>query len=188
MTQEELAKAVHTTKQTIYKYEQDIITNIPWERVEGMATALGISSAYIMGWTDSPGIHTRSVPRVGAIACGSPITAEQNIEGYDEVPDFVKCDYTIVCKGDSMTGARINDGDIVCVRACSTARNGDIAVVGIEGEDGSYEATLKRIRFVDNGIMLCPENLSYVPLVFAGEQMARVHIQGVATHFISTIK
>lgn len=52
MTQAELAKKSHTTKQTIYKYEMGIITNIPSNRIEQVANALGCSPAVLMGWAD----------------------------------------------------------------------------------------------------------------------------------------
>lgn len=55
MTQEELAKYISSTKQTIYKYENNIITNIPSDKVESIAKALGISPSYLMGWEE---IHT----------------------------------------------------------------------------------------------------------------------------------
>ena len=50
MTQEELAKLLNTTKQTIYKYEQSVVTNIPSDRVERIAEVLNTTPAYIMGW------------------------------------------------------------------------------------------------------------------------------------------
>ena len=51
ITQEELASAVGTTKQNIYKYEKNIITNIPMDKVEQMAAFLNVSPAWIMGWS-----------------------------------------------------------------------------------------------------------------------------------------
>lgn len=56
MTQEELAKACKTIKQTIYKYENNIITNIPSDKIELLAGALGVSEAYIMGWPEAPAL------------------------------------------------------------------------------------------------------------------------------------
>lgn len=49
-TQEEVAKAVDTTKQAIYKYENNIVTNIPMDKLETIARALGTTQAYLMGW------------------------------------------------------------------------------------------------------------------------------------------
>lgn len=126
----------------------------------------------------------RRVPRLGTIACGEPILAEQNIEGYDAVPDYINCDFTLVCKGDSMIGARIMDGDIVCIKQQPEVENGQIAAVQV----GDDSATLKRVRFTENGITLWPENPAYTPLVFTGRDVEKVRILGLATHFISCVR
>lgn len=124
------------------------------------------------------------VPRVGQIACGTPILAEQNIEDYDSIPDYIHCDFTLVCKGDSMINARIFDGDIVCIKIQPAVNSGEIAAVMV-GED---EATLKRVKLFDDHIVLEPENPMYKPLTFWGEEMNNVHIIGKATHFISAVR
>lgn len=126
----------------------------------------------------------QQIPRIGMIACGDPLLAQQNIEGYDNVPEYVKCDFTLVCRGDSMINARIFDGDIVCIREQPDVENGEIAAVLIDSE----EATLKRVRIFDDHIVLEPENPMYKPLVFWGEEMNNVRILGKATHFISALK
>lgn len=50
LTQEELGKKVGTTKQSIYKYEKGIVTNIPMDRIQDIADALNVEAAYLMGW------------------------------------------------------------------------------------------------------------------------------------------
>jgi repressor LexA len=50
ITQSEMAKLLHTTKQTISKYEKGIVTNIPSDRVEEMARILETTPEYILGW------------------------------------------------------------------------------------------------------------------------------------------
>lgn len=126
----------------------------------------------------------QQIPRIGMIACGDPLLAQQNIEGYDNVPEYVKCDFTLVCRGDSMINARIFDGDIVCIREQPEVENGEIAAVLIDSE----EATLKRVKIFDDHIVLEPENPMYKPLVFWGEEMNNVRILGKATHFISRVQ
>lgn len=51
-TQDDLASAINTTKQTIYKYETGIITNIPLDKIEKMADLLNVSAAYLAGWDE----------------------------------------------------------------------------------------------------------------------------------------
>jgi transcriptional regulator with XRE-family HTH domain len=52
ISQEELAKALSTTKQAIYKYENDIVTNIPMDKVAKIAELFNVTPAYLMGWDD----------------------------------------------------------------------------------------------------------------------------------------
>lgn len=53
LSQVELAKKIGVSKQTLYKYENDIITNIPSDKLQGIADTLKISPAYLMGWEDN---------------------------------------------------------------------------------------------------------------------------------------
>jgi transcriptional regulator with XRE-family HTH domain len=53
LRQEQLAQLIHVSKQTMYKYEFDIVTNIPSDKIETIAKVLNVSPAYIMGWTRS---------------------------------------------------------------------------------------------------------------------------------------
>lgn len=53
ITQEQLGKLCHTTKQTIFKYETGIVTNIPMDRIIAISHALGVNPCTIMGW-DTP--------------------------------------------------------------------------------------------------------------------------------------
>ena len=195
LTLEDVAKVTGVTRATVQKYETGIISNIPSDKIELLAKALRTTPAYIMGWEESsflPGNiqlmpELVKKPRLGTIACGDPVLAEQNIEGYDDVPAYVNCDFTLVCKGDSMINARINNGDIVCVKQQSDVLNGQIAAVLVDGEFES-EATLKRFYRNGDTITLVAENPSIPPFVFVGEDANRVHIIGLATHFISKVK
>jgi len=50
--QTELADKVHVSKQTLYKYENDIVTNIPSDKIQSIAAALDTTPSYLMGWED----------------------------------------------------------------------------------------------------------------------------------------
>ena len=56
--QTDLAEKISVSKQTLYKYEADIVTNIPSDKIEALANALDVSPGYIMGWEDP-----ESIPR-----------------------------------------------------------------------------------------------------------------------------
>ena len=194
ITQDELALKIGTTKQTIYKYENEIVTNIPSQKIELISNALNTTPDYLMGWSDKstddlysiPGINpipkTYKRPRLGTIACCEPILAEENIETYDDIPDNIKCDFTLVCKGDSMINARINDGDIVYIKQQSQVDNGEIAAVLIDNE-----ATLKRVYIYEDKVVLQPENTKYPPFVYTKEEMNNIRILGKAVGFTSLL-
>ena len=52
LSQEEVAKALNTTKQAIYKYENEIVTNIPMDKIEKLSVLFGVSPSYLMGWDE----------------------------------------------------------------------------------------------------------------------------------------
>lgn len=125
----------------------------------------------------------RKIPLVGSIACGTPILAEENLDGTVEAPDHVRADFALRCKGDSMINARIFDGDIVYIRQQESVEHGEIAAVLI-----GDEATLKRVYMYDDCISLEAENPQYKPMVYRGEEMNNIRILGKAVAFTSVIR
>lgn len=125
----------------------------------------------------------RKIPLIGSIACGSPIFAEEHFDGEVDIPSNIHADFALTCKGDSMINARIFDGDIVYIRKQDSVANGEIAAVLIDNE-----ATLKRIRFFDDHIVLEPENPMYKPFVYWHDDMNNVRILGKAVAFTSSIR
>lgn len=185
-SQEYTGKLLGTTKQTIYKYETGAVTNIPLDRLEQIATIFDVSPSYLTGWNDSesqipPGFDpiptSRRVPMIGNIACGTPITAEQNVEGYVSVPDRWDATFTLTCHGDSMA-PRIQDGDLVAIRKQETVENGQIAAVRI-----GDEATLKHVYLYPGRLILQPENPAYDPIVLIGDEIRTARIEGKAVGF-----
>lgn len=186
LSQTSLADMIGESKQTVYKYESGIISNIPSDKVEAIAEVLNVSPAWIMGWENDsqiipPGFDPLPpmdyVPRVGAIACGTPILAEENIENYDSVPSDWRADFTLVCKGDSME-PKIQDGDVVAIHRQPEVETGEVAAVRI-----GTEATLKRVYYHEDYIELRPENTSYASIIRRREEMNDVTIEGRAVGF-----
>ena len=71
----------------------------------------------------------QTVPLLGDIMCGEPILAEENAEAMVPVPMGIPADFCLRCRGDSMTGARVLDGDRVYIRRQETVEEGQIAAV-----------------------------------------------------------
>lgn len=195
ITQEELAIAAGTKKQTIHKYETGIISNIPASKIKAIADKLGTTPAYLMGWEDAstsfegrPDIFPVSYKKfrvLGEIACGEPIYADEDRETVILANSNIDADFCLYAKGDSMTGARIMDGDIVFIKQCSMVQNGEIAAVIIEDE-----ATLKRVYYYPdkNKIVLSSENPKYEPFVYIGEELDSIRILGKAVAFQSAVR
>jgi repressor LexA len=190
-TLEQLASLVGTSKQTIQRYESGVIANIPREKIEALATALGTSPTTLMGWDSGmPSyenvvpLSTQSLPILGHISCGEPIYAEERHEGYVALGKKLDADFCLIAKGDSMTGARINDGDVVFIRSQNTLDNGEIGVVIINDE-----ATLKRVYFYpeEQKLILVAENPRYAPFVYVGRELEKIKILGKAVAFQSRI-
>ena len=189
VTQQELADYIGVSKQAVYKYENNIVTNIPTDKVDAIAKRLKVSPAYLMGWEEKPkkspippGFEPmpkmKKVPLIGSIACGEPITAIQNREGEIDAPENMQCDFALRCKGDSMIGAGIHDGDAVYIRIQPEVENGQIAAVRI-----GDEATLKRVYLHKDYIELRPENPDYESIIRRREEMNDVHIEGRAVGY-----
>ena len=186
LSQEELAARMgYRSKSSITKLEKGI-NDLPRAKLEELAAALDTTPAWLMGLVDlpfpPPGFEPLPemvrVPLVGSIACGTPITAEQNIECYIGVPAAWHADFALTCHGSS-TAPTICDGDIVCIRRQPEVEQGEIAAVRI-GE----EATLKHFHRQGETVMLLADNTAVCPpMVFAGPQLEEIQIEGRAVGF-----
>ena len=195
LTVEELAhKMGYKDKSSISKIENGK-ADIPQSKIAAFADALQTTPAYLMGWEEQPepkkptippGFEPmpkmKKIPLIGAIACGEPITAEQNIEKMVDVPENIRCDFSLTCHGDSMVDAGIHDKDVVYIRIQPEVENGEIAAVRMDGE-----ATLKRVYYNPGTLTLMPANPAYAPMIYTGPQLEEVHIEGKAvgwTHWV----
>lgn len=192
VSQIDLANAIHISKQNLYKYENNIITNIPSDKIEAISRYFDISPAYLMGWDEKSNLLSiknieplpkmKQVPLLGTIACGEPILAEENIEDYINMPEETNGTFALRCKGDSMINARIFDGDIVYIREQPEVENGEIAAVLINDE-----ATLKRVFKYENRIELRPENPTFKVMNYENEELNNIRILGKAVGFYSKV-
>lgn len=181
LSQDTLASMVgYGDRSSIAKIEAGKV-DLPQSKIAAFAKALHVSPAQLMGIDKDPippSFHPNPplsrVPRVGRIACGDPITAEENIEDYDNVPKEWHSDFTLVCSGDSML-PQIQDGDVVAIRKQEAVNNGEIAAVRI-----GDEATLKYVFLHPDYIELRPANPAYRSIIRRREDMNDVRIEGKA--------
>lgn len=196
ISQEELAKRMgYKSRSSINKIEKGE-NDIPQSKIVAFAKALRTTPEALMGWEQSPApasgdlpdlpnifpIQTKKVPLLGTIAAGVPIYADENFDGYRECTEDIDADFCLKIQGDSMIGARINDGDIVFIKKQPDVDNGEIAAVLIENE-----ATLKRVYKEKDSLILQAENPKYAPIVYTAESYVECRILGKAVTFQSDI-
>ena len=187
MSQVDFATKINVSKQTLYKYENNLITNIPSDKIEAVAKLGHVSPAYLMGWhipetstlsdkNIENGTTTKSPSKgvkinvLGRVAAGLPIEAVENIIDTEEISEEMAKTgdfFGLLIKGDSMTPSICN-GDIVIVRQQDDAENNEVVIATINGTD----AVCKRLRKYKDGIELLSNNPSYEPLNFSNEEIA----------------
>lgn len=208
LTQEQLAKELHTSKSRIGMYEIDE-REPNKQMMEAIADYFNVDMDYLYGRTDVPNeyqlnnqqalkradflsrldsilpIDTKKFRLLGNIACGEPIFADEDRELYVEAGANIQADFCLRASGDSMIGARIHDGDIVFIRQQDMVEDGEIAAVLIDDE-----ATLKRVYYDREGgvLQLFAENPQYKTMRFVGEELNQIRILGKAVAFQSDLK
>lgn len=185
----ELSRRTGISKPRLSQYKNGVYVPKA-DAICAIARALGISEAYLMGNSDSlntnivSGSGFKALPVVGEIACGAPIFANEEDGGLVYTDSDTDADFCLIAKGDSMKDARIYNGDTVFIKRMDSVNNGDIAAIIINDE-----ATLKRVYYYPESskLMLIPENSSYEPMVFSGDELEKIHIIGKAVAFKSNI-
>lgn len=113
-------------------------------------------------------VEPNKIPIVGRVAAGFPELAFEEIEGYFNPLSWQDC-FLLKVKGDSMVNCRIYEGDLVVVRPDKVADDGDIIVATIDGE-----TTVKRLKKINGGFVLKPENDAYPIIDKSFEIIGRV--------------
>lgn len=183
-TIDQLAEKLNTTRATVNRYElgvrkanQDVLfqlADIFQVSVDDFFPSRKNTSSsgviYPQGETPT---HIQ-IPIVGEIACGDPITADENIDGYIEeifmnkVPDGTL--FALRCKGHSMEPT-IPDGALAIVHEQPEVEDGQIAAVLVDDDN---EATLKRVKHQGKLVMLMPDNKKYDPIILDKDNPGRI--------------
>lgn len=203
MTQEEFATLLGTTKQNISRYESGAVSP-KISTAQAIADRLGITLSELNGdpvnlFVKRDGMPTDfsevikvlekqmqerkpvSIPVLGAIPAGIPLEAIEEILDYEEIPgDWARGGkeyFALKIHGSSMS-PRYEDGDVVIFRRSETCESGQDCAVMVNGDD----ATFKRVRLTDSGMMLQAINPEYDSYIYTAQQVRDlpVRIIGVA--------
>lgn len=174
LTQEELANKVGTTKATISNWETGY-RSPQQDALFTLADTLKISVNELFPPVGNiiPIKQTKTIPVLGAIACGEPILAEQNITDTIAFPTELLPSgnlFFLIAQGDSMEPI-IKKGSYVMIRKQENVENGEIAAVLFAD---SNEATLKRVKYIGDNVMLEAENDAYDPIIVNKEDQPRI--------------
>lgn len=178
VSQEELSKILGVSKSSISMYENN--NREPgFEIMEAIADFFNVDMNFLYCKTDARNstpridnifpVPTTRIPLLGTIAAGEPVLAEENIEEYIDLKEYVNADFCLRIKGNSMIGAGIKDGDIIFIHQQPTVEDGEIAAVLIEDS-----ATLKRVFKVGDIIQLRSENPAVEPITLNGDRDAKI--------------
>lgn len=119
-------------------------------------------------------------PVVGEVRCGEPIFAQENIESVYRLPTEIFGSgniFLLHAKGDSMEGVGIREGDLLVVKKCESAENGDVVVALLEDS-----ATVKTFYRKHDHVVLHPENDRYDDIITKD-----VKILGIVKQFIHSL-
>lgn len=202
ITQEELGAACGTTKQSIFKYETGIVTNIPLDRLEKIAETLDVTPAYLMGWEEEskPSVQNNTIyshfptpeitddtvtfPVIGEVAAGYEHIAAENWDGDTvKIPsEYLKGHsrgefFVLTVHGDSMYPIFIEGDKVLVLKQTTLNKSGDIGVIIYDDEI----ATLKKVEFVmgEDWLTMIPINPNHPPKRIEGADLERCRVIGV---------
>jgi repressor LexA len=162
-----VAKGSGVPYTTIVNFYEKGTDNIKLSTLRKLADFFNVSLDYLVDDEEEtrklPSMELVSLPVVGRISCGNGIVALQDIEGYEPTPkEWLNGGeyFYLRAKGDSMIGARINDGDLLLIRKQADVEDGEIAAVVINDE-----AVLKRAYKQNGTLVLQSENPKYPPII-----------------------
>lgn len=175
-----LAKELNIHFSTLGSYEQgrrkpDVDT------LKTLAEYFDVSTDYLLCVVDEPKVKLKgevslklpsrsqkAIPLLGKVSAGNGVPAEDDVIGEVVVDENEIVDFALIVQGYSMY-PKFVENDIIFVRKQPSARNGQIAVVRINGGEG----VIKYFYKDDNGVILRSENPEYKPQFISGERWNR---------------
>ena len=184
ITLDEIGKVTGVGKSTVKKWETGLISNMGRDKISNLSKILKVSPAVFIN--DSidydeavsikpSGFKGVKIPVLGYVRAGIPISAVEEILDYEEISEEMSRQgefFALQIKGDSME-PRMREGDVIIVRQQSTAENGDVVVILINGDD----AAVKKFYRSSQGIKLISTNPAYEPFFFTPKEVNDLPVQ-----------
>lgn len=173
----DIARIAGVSKPTISQWKREMY-NLKYENLQKIASALGVSTDYLLnGLADSTPVTDQGIkiPILGYVAAGIPIAAITDVIGEVTISKHTAQKgehFALKIKGDSME-PDMKQGDVVIVRLQPEAESGDTIIAQVDGN----EATCKKFRFVDGGIILQSMNPKYDPMFFSADQVQTLPVK-----------
>ena len=173
LTQQTLAEMLNVDRTTVVKWESD--KNLANQDIlDFLCDKFGVTLDYLLGRNNIV-IKNNWINVYGSIAAGIPLEAIVDIPDREEITEEMAKSgeyFALSIKGNSMS-PRIQDGDVVILKKQEKVDNGEIAAVLVNGN----EATLKKIKILDNGLALIPLNPEYETMFYTSEQVANLPVR-----------
>ena len=186
LTQDRLGELVGVTGKAVCSWELGLKTpRMPV--IERLADLFGVSKTEIIEDAKStPVSPITRVPILGRVAAGSGCLADDNLDGYENVPtDILSTEEEYILlnvKGDSMS-PKIEEGDRLLIHLQPSVDSGSYAVVLIDDEDG----VVKKVCYSKNRIELISENPYYPPRIFEDSEVTRVRVVGLVKYIFRKV-
>ncbi|MBQ1284198.1 MAG: XRE family transcriptional regulator [Acutalibacteraceae bacterium] len=186
LTQDRLGELVGVTGKAVCSWELGLKTpRMPV--IERLADLFGVSKTEIIEDAKStPVSPITRVPILGRVAAGSGCLADDNLDGYENVPtDILSTEEEYILlnvKGDSMS-PKIEEGDRLLIQLQPSVDSGSYAVVLIDDEDG----VVKKVCYSKNRIELISENPYYPPRIFEDSEVTRVRVVGLVKYIFRKV-
>ncbi|MBQ2387702.1 MAG: helix-turn-helix domain-containing protein [Clostridia bacterium] len=186
LTQDRLGELVGVTGKAVCSWELGLKTpRMPV--IERLADLFGVSKTEIIEDAKStPVSPITRVPILGRVAAGSGCLADDNLDGYENVPtDILSTEEEYILlnvKGDSMS-PKIEEGDRLLIQLQPSVDSGSYAVVLIDDEDG----VVKKVCYSKNRIELISENPYYPPRIFENSEVTRVRVVGLVKYIFRKV-
>lgn len=189
LSYQDLSRLTGFSKSVLQRYETGAIAKLPLDRLEKIATAMGVAPEWLMGWegeTDQPELDTGTVsfPVIGRIAAGyNEVANEEWTEERVEFPrsclrgrlpgDF----FVLTVHGDSMYPLYLNGDKVLILRQQTLNRSGEVGAILYDGD----QATLKKVEYVkgEDWMKLIPINPAYQPKLIEGAELERCRVLGL---------